>query len=156
VEDVRAAESAIAVLYRQEGARLWWALLTYTGDREIASDAVAEAFARALAQTDQIREPSPWVWRVAFRIAAAELKASSKRSDHQPDRLVDVDEMAADVILAIRQLPDRQRAVVALYYLEDKTTREIASLLGMAVPTVSVHLHRARVRLRVILEDTDA
>jgi RNA polymerase sigma-70 factor (ECF subfamily) len=156
VEDVRAAESAIAVLCRQEGARLWWALLTYTGDREIASDAVAEAFARALAQTDQIREPSPWVWRVAFRIAAAELKASSKRSDHQPDRLVDVDEMAADVILAIRQLPDRQRAVVALYYLEDKTTREIASLLGMAVPTVSVHLHRARVRLRVILEDTDA
>jgi len=156
VEDVRAAESAIGVLYRDEGARLWWALLTYTGDREIASDAVAEAFARALAQTEQIREPSPWVWRVAFRIAAAELKAARKRADHQPDGLVDVDEVAADVLLAIRQLPDRQRAVVALFYLEDKSTREIASLLGMAVPTVSVHLHRARARLREILEDTDA
>lgn len=156
MEDVRAAESAIATLYREEGARLWWALLAYAGDREIASDAVAEAFARALAQTVQIREPSPWVWRVAFRIAAAELKAASRRAERQPDRLVDVDEAAADVILAIRRLPDRQRAVVALYYLEDKTTREIASLLGMAVPTVSVHLHRARVRLREILEDTDA
>jgi DNA-directed RNA polymerase specialized sigma24 family protein len=33
-------------LYREDGARLWRALVAFSGDREVASDAVAEAFAR--------------------------------------------------------------------------------------------------------------
>jgi DNA-directed RNA polymerase specialized sigma24 family protein len=35
-------------LYRDEGARLWRALVAFTGNREMASDAVAEAFAQAI------------------------------------------------------------------------------------------------------------
>ncbi len=35
-------------VYREHGARLWRAVLAFTGDREVASDAVAEAFAQAL------------------------------------------------------------------------------------------------------------
>ena len=31
-------------LYQESGDRLWWALFAYAGDREIASDAAAEAF----------------------------------------------------------------------------------------------------------------
>jgi predicted RNA polymerase sigma factor len=46
VDDVQVTEiSDIERLYREEGSRLWWALLAYTGDREVASDAAAEAFA---------------------------------------------------------------------------------------------------------------
>jgi len=33
-------------LYREQGDRIWRALLGYAGDREIASDAEAEAFAQ--------------------------------------------------------------------------------------------------------------
>jgi RNA polymerase sigma-70 factor (ECF subfamily) len=156
VDDVRVTESPIERLYREEGARLWWALVTYTRDREMASDAVAEAFTRALAAEGSIRDPSPWVWRVAFRVATAALKAAQADATFEPDRFEEVDERAADVMLAIRQLPPRQRAVVALYYLEDRSTRDIASLLGLSQPTVSVHLHRARNRLRRILEADDA
>ena len=156
MDEVRVTGSTIEHLYREEGKRLWWALLAYTGDREIASDAVSEAFARALADAASIRVPSPWVWRVAFRIATKELKESRRRPEVEPETLDDLDEAAADVILAMRQLPDRQRAVIALYYLEDRSTREIATLLDMATPTVSVHLHRARNRLREILEVRDA
>ncbi len=148
--------STLERLYREEGDRLWWALLTYTGNREIASDAVAESFARALAASDSIRDPSAWVWRVAFRVATAELKSARNRGAAlMPDPLDDVDEEAADVVLAMRKLPDRQRAVATLYYLEDRSAREIASLLGMATATVSVHLHRARNALRAILEAND-
>jgi DNA-directed RNA polymerase specialized sigma24 family protein len=61
-------------VYRLHGRKLWWAVLAYSGDREIASDAVAEAFAQALRAGDKVRSPADWVWRVAFRIAAGELK----------------------------------------------------------------------------------
>jgi DNA-directed RNA polymerase specialized sigma24 family protein len=57
------AES-IERVYRETGDRLWWALLAYTGDREMASDALAETLARALASQTTIDDPTGWVWRV--------------------------------------------------------------------------------------------
>jgi hypothetical protein len=35
---------SVEELYRRDGERLWRALLLYSGDREVASDSVAEAF----------------------------------------------------------------------------------------------------------------
>jgi RNA polymerase sigma-70 factor (ECF subfamily) len=155
LDDARVTDSSIESLYREEGDRLWWALLAYTSDREIASDAASEAFARALATSETIRDPSSWVWRVAFRVATMEMRSRPKHqvSEEPGD---EIDGTAVGVMIALRQLPERQRAVACLFYLEDRSTKEIASLLGMAVPTVSVHLHRARNRLRTILEEHDA
>jgi RNA polymerase sigma factor (sigma-70 family) len=144
----------IEQLYREQGRRLWWALLAYAGDREIASDASAEAFARALATPTTIEDCSAWVWRVAFRIAAAELK----RRHEVPEReqSYEIDESAGQVLEVLRTLSRKQRAVIVLYYYADRPTKEIASTLGMSVATVSVHLHRARQRLKAALGEDDA
>jgi DNA-directed RNA polymerase specialized sigma24 family protein len=64
------AASGLERLYREDGARLWRALMAFSGDREVASDAVAESFAQALGRGDDLRDPQRWVWRAAFRIAA--------------------------------------------------------------------------------------
>jgi RNA polymerase sigma factor (sigma-70 family) len=155
VDDVRVTEtSEIERVYREAGDRLWWALLAYSGDREIASDATAEAFARALGTTGTIRDPAAWVWRVAFRVAT-QLMRTAHRSPVELEGSYEMDHGAIDVILALKQLPRRQRAVFVLFYLEDRSTAQIAELLGMASATVSVHLHRARRRLRGILGDRD-
>ena len=45
-------------LYREQGARMWHAVLAFAGDPEVASDAVAEAFAQALRRGDEIRDLS--------------------------------------------------------------------------------------------------
>lgn len=55
-------------LYREESERLWRAVLAYSGRPEIAADAVAEAFAQALAHDGALRSPANWVWTAAFRI----------------------------------------------------------------------------------------
>lgn len=68
------AERGLERLHREDGARLWRALVSFSGDREVASDAVAEAFAQALGRGEDLRDPRRWVWRAAFRIAAGELK----------------------------------------------------------------------------------
>ena len=56
-----------------------------------------------------------------------------------------------DLWNAVRTLPPRQRAVVALYYLEDMSVSEVADIVGCSQSTVSVHLHRARHRLAEIV-----
>src|SRR3954469_14018829 len=76
-----AVSTSVEEVYRRDHQRLWWSLLAYSGDREIASDAVAEAFARALRATDQIRDPAAWIWRVAFRVASAELRERGRRGE---------------------------------------------------------------------------
>ena len=54
------APGTIERLYREEGRRLWWALMAFSGDPEIASDSVAEAFAQALGRGDALIDPLPW------------------------------------------------------------------------------------------------
>ncbi len=57
-------------VYRQHGPRIWRAVFAYCRDREIASDALAEASAQLLRRGDRVRDPAAWAWRAAFRIAA--------------------------------------------------------------------------------------
>ncbi|HJS26677.1 MAG TPA: hypothetical protein VJ913_06090, partial [Actinomycetota bacterium] len=58
---------------------MWRAVLAFAGDPEVASDAVAEAFAQVLRRGEDVRDPEGWVWRAAFRIASGELKERRKR-----------------------------------------------------------------------------
>jgi RNA polymerase sigma-70 factor, ECF subfamily len=145
---------SIEGVYRLHGKRLWWALLAFTGDPEIASDAVSESFAQALRAGDRIRSPADWVWRVAFRIAAGELK-ERRRFGRQEDASYEMDERAHAVISALGRLSPRQRMAVILHYYAGFTAVEIAAMTGSAGATVAVHLHRARKKLRQLLEDRD-
>jgi RNA polymerase sigma factor (sigma-70 family) len=141
--------------YREHGPKLWRALVAYSGSRDIADDALAEAFAQAAARGDAIRKPDRWVWTAAFRIAAGALKERS--SSQLEDRSVSlVDETAAlDLILALRKLPSRQRAVLVLHYYGGYKAREIAHITGSTAATVRVHLSAGRKRLRELLEVDD-
>jgi RNA polymerase sigma-70 factor (ECF subfamily) len=53
---------------------------------------------------------------------------------------------------ALRDLPARDRALLTLRYAEDLTQPQIAVRLGSPEGTVKVQLHRARGRLRSLLE----
>jgi len=156
VDDVRVNQAeAIEHAYRTNGDRLWRALLAYAGDPELASDSLAETLARALASSTSIDDAAAWLWRVGFRVATAELKAARK-PDPEQEATYELDEEVLGVLIALNRLTDRQRATFVLFYLDDRPTEEIATVLGMSSSTVSVHLHRARRRLRAILEADDA
>ena len=58
---------------------LWRAILAWSGDPEIASEAVAEAFAQAARRGDAIDDVGRWVWRAAFRIAGGLLASAPPR-----------------------------------------------------------------------------
>jgi RNA polymerase sigma factor (sigma-70 family) len=143
--------SDLELLFEQEAKRLWRALLAYSGDREIADDAMAEAFAQALARGSQIRSPQRWIWRAAFRIAAGELKTRGQHSS-LVESGYEMAEPPLDLIAALSKLSPRQRAVLILRYYAGYPTKEIAAILGSTAPTVRVHLSQGRRRLRRLLE----
>jgi RNA polymerase sigma-70 factor (ECF subfamily) len=140
-------------LYRNEGDRLWRAVFAFAGDRGVADDAVSEAFAQCIRRGTEVRDPRAWVWRAAFRIAAGELKERG-RWESLPDTDRAEEPSSASALLdALVQLPARQRAVLLLFHYAGYASTEIAQMLGMAAPTVRVHLTRGRRRLRRLLEE---
>jgi RNA polymerase sigma factor (sigma-70 family) len=140
-------------LYRQDGPRLWRAILAFTGDPDLTNEVVAETFAQCLYRGAAVRSPANWVWRSAFRIAAGQLKERGRRGASATEDIYEAPDRAMHVLWALRQLPARQRAVVVLRYYLGYTAAEIADLIGTAPPTVRVHLMRGLRRLRSVLEE---
>ena len=140
-------------LYRDAGPQLWRAIYGFVGGRrQIAEDAVAEAFARAIEHADEIRSPLPWLYRTAFRLAVRELLREKRQPPQLPDPAPGIDPAEVqDVLKALGALSTNQRAAVLLHDEEGFTGPEIGRLLGMSAATVRVHLFRGRRRLRALL-----
>ena len=147
--------TSIERAYREQSQKMWRALFGYAGDPDIASDALAEAFARALRNEGEIRDVPAWTWRVAFRVAAAELR-SRRQTMAPPDAIGYVmPEPVPELIDALRKLSPNQRLAVVLHDYGDRSTPEVAAIIGCSRATVHVHLSQGRRRLRDLLEDDD-
>jgi RNA polymerase sigma-70 factor (ECF subfamily) len=145
-----------AALFGAESGRLYRSLYAYTGGRrDIAEDATVEAFARAISEGDRVRDPVRWLYRTAFRLAAAELKEDRTRGQRR-DEPVDPPSLPhSEVLDAIRGLSDQQRSAVVMYYLAHLPVQEVARCMGVSASSVKVHLFRARRRLRELLGDEE-
>jgi RNA polymerase sigma-70 factor (ECF subfamily) len=144
-------------LYETEYPRLLRALVAIGGDPDAAEDAAQEAFVRAhrtgLARLDR---PGAWLLVVGTR----ELIRSRRRHKVEDQRWAErgqadapgTDAVAdrADLLAALRQLPDRQRTVVVARYYYGLSYDEIARLFSIKSGTVGATLHQAIERLRQI------
>ena len=155
LSEPESVERRLESVYREHGARLWRSVFLASGSREVADDAVAEAFAQALRRGRALRDPAAWVWRAAFRMAAGELKERGRMTAIATEPVTGMPEPFVDLWLALARLPLKQRASVVLADYAGWSHREIAKALGSSVSAVGVHVHRARKRLRDLLEDGD-
>jgi RNA polymerase sigma-70 factor, ECF subfamily len=134
-------------VFRSHGGMLWRAVLTMAaGDRGVADEATAEAFARLLAYRDGVRDPVRWVFRTAFGVAARELGRQSRLTG-APDFEQPVNDRSAlssHLTELLGGLSPEQRAAVFLHYFADLPVSEVARLTGSSTAAVKVRLHRAR------------
>ena len=148
-----------------EYPRLVAALALVTGDRDVATDAVDEACARAWEQVrrgTEIESLGAWIRVVALNVARGRFRrrVNERRARERlasfPARAADIDATAAvDVRRALAHLTARQREVVVLRYFLDLSVDDIATQLGIAGGTVKTTLHRARAALAAVLDDTN-
>ena len=132
---------------------MWRALVGFTGDRESASDAVAEAFALVLQHEEAVRDLRAWTWTVAFRVAAADLRRVPALTREQ--LVHESHDDVPELVRALARLPTKQRLAVVLHDYADRPTAEVADVLGCSRATVHVHLSQGRKRLRTLLEVRD-
>ncbi|WP_276611590.1 sigma-70 family RNA polymerase sigma factor [Cryptosporangium phraense] len=132
------------------------AVLVGVGDRQLAEDLVAEAFARAWAAWPKVsRHPAPRAWVVR---TANNTRISWWRRRRRETALDDAADVAAApqsdrgvdpaLLGLLRQLPQRQREVIAYRVFLDLDTDATAQALGIAPGTVKAHLSRAVATLR--------
>ena len=138
--------------------------LSLTRDRHLAEDLAQDTMTRACSRVDQLRSSaalSSWLLRIA-----ANLWKDRLRRPFPPQTTVDVElvesvsapvdqmsrgEEVAMTLSVMQALPDKQRAVLHLYAVEEMTVPEIAEVLDMKPATARVHLSLARRSLRTRL-----
>ena len=158
VTELAETPPSVEALYRADAPRLWRAVYAWAGDADVASDAVAEAYAQVIRRGGAVRDPAAWTWRTAFRIAAGALKDRPASREAELESATDVYLDAytdPDLLAALRRLPEGQRAAVVLFYYADLPIRQIADRLGSNSLAVRANLSRGRRRLREILGEHD-
>jgi RNA polymerase sigma factor (sigma-70 family) len=151
-----ASEAEYSEFFRVEFASVARTAYLIVHNQHAAEDLAQEAFTQLLLNWQKIaryERPDAWVRRVAIRLAVR--LARRERMRDLLLRRVDQPRPAAsadlDLARAIKALPPRQRAVVALHYYDDMPLTEIAALLGCSHSTAKVHLFKARRRLATLL-----
>lgn len=128
------------------------------GNRELAEDASQEIFLRiwrALPGYRGMSSLSTWIFSIARNACLTALKRAGAHrtiSFEQPGILAAAEKQeperpTPDLALLVSQLPEKQRQVVTLFYMEEKSYEEVARLLDIPMGTVKTHLFRARKEL---------
>ena len=136
------------------------------GDVDAAEDVAQEAFIRAYQHLRRFRSDakfSTWLYRIAVNEARARLRRRRSQQAHHwekqayPDRFQPPPEEPTDapgVLLSLLQeLPEKQRATLALFYLQELSLVETSKALGAPVGTVKAWLSRGRERLRRLAKE---
>ncbi len=169
----RGDKSACAQCVEQYSPGLYRLALRLMGDEAEAEDVVQETFLNAFKAIDSFEGRSglnTWLYRIAYNAAMMRLRRplpdavsvdEADRSDegfttpHQlfdwcclPERDFETSEAHEQLERAIRDLPEKLRAVFVLRELEELSTEETAQALGLSIEVVKTRLHRARLWLR--------
>jgi RNA polymerase sigma factor (sigma-70 family) len=126
------------------------------GSSEDAEEIAQETLARAYVRWSRVAGyAEPWVARVATNLALGRWRKA--RSGRTGDVAVVTDggdaALRVDLVELLRKLPRRQREVVVLRYLADRSEQETADALGCSLGSVKQHAHRGLAALRSSLTD---
>jgi RNA polymerase sigma factor (sigma-70 family) len=133
------------------------------GDFHLAEDAAQEAFVEAFRDLPDLREPlafPSWLRRIVFKrchrmtrrkhVGTAPLESGGEAtaSEPSPEEASERRELRDAVLAAVRALPETQRTVTTLFYINGYSQKDIAAFLDLPVATVNNRLHASRGRLK--------
>ena len=163
-------------IYDQYYAKVRRFILTLVKDEWVADDLIQETFLKIQNNLKSLKDPSrlsPWIFRIAYNLCQdhfRRLKRSRKEESIDQEETEDFKEtlmqkgsniqeeleqrqMGECVQNQINLLPESLRTVLVLFDIMEFNHQEIADILGITVKNVKVRLHRARKKLKPILEE---
>jgi RNA polymerase sigma-70 factor (ECF subfamily) len=153
---------AVRALYRAYGRAVFTAAYSALRDRGLAEEAVQLTFLQAWRAADRFdseRNPGPWLYAIARRVAV-DLYRRERR--HQGSEPLETDIavlptsfestwQAWEIRLALEAMPKTQRDIIEATHFLGLTQEEAAKHLDLAVGTVKSRSHRAHRRLAQLL-----
>lgn len=161
--------AAFEELYRSQSQRLYAVAYRMLGQAEDAEDMLQEIFLLAFRKLSTYKGDSSlgtWLYRLGVNACLDRLRSKARRNDQQTEWL-DGDQppltattaddglsvvSRLDLERALRELPAGCRAAFLLHDVEGFEHREIAAMLGIAEGTSKSQVHKARHRLRGLLQ----
>jgi RNA polymerase sigma factor (sigma-70 family) len=137
-------------------------------DFHLAQDAAQEAFLTAYGNLPDLKEPSAfpgWFRQIVFssctrlldRKAVPTVSLSSvgplPHLESDPIRITERRELHDRVLASLRGLPEDQRTVTTLFYINGYSTKDVSDFLEVPVTTVKKRLHDSRKRLKERMMD---
>ncbi|BCJ43598.1 RNA polymerase sigma factor [Actinoplanes ianthinogenes] len=156
-------DAAFIAFVEERGAALVRIAYAMTGDQRSAEDLVQSALAKAYTKWPRIRDDAePYVRRIIYNDRISIWRRQSRIHEFPVAEVPDLyphsgHDHDTTLRLTLRQallaLPARQRAVLVLRYLEDRSVDETADILGCRRGTVASQATRALRKLRDLIPE---
>jgi RNA polymerase sigma factor (sigma-70 family) len=137
------------------------------GKREDAEEVVQDAFVKAFQNLSSFRQKakfSTWLYRIIYNTAIS--RHRQKKPGWQSIEEITVPDDAMEFIAeeeqdrhkmldtAMKQLPEEDRTLLSLYYVDESSVDDLHSILGISKANVKIKLFRARKRLQELVTKT--
>jgi RNA polymerase sigma-70 factor (ECF subfamily) len=168
---LRGEKQAFAVLVSRYQQLLYRHALAIVLDHDVAADMVQDTFVRAYSNLRECRNHSrfrPWLFRTLRNRCLDHLKEASRRNvrlddvaeppaaeAEAPAAIVERNELRAEIMRALAQLPPVLREAFVLHCVEGMPYEAMAELLDASVSALKMRVLRAREALRVALQEAD-
>ena len=147
--------------YKKQKDKLFSYLIRMTGDYHLSMDVMQESFLRCLEKYENKTVNNSLLYTIARNVVIDYSRKDKRKREfeqHSIDQQVSgendlyIKQEYRRVIKAMKTLETDEREILAMVLTENLKYREIASILGIKENNVKVKVHRARKRLREILQ----
>jgi RNA polymerase sigma factor (sigma-70 family) len=147
-------------LFVDEHERLFRALYLIVGNSHEAEELMQDAFLHVLERWDRIDNPAGYLYRSALnstrsRFRRLALAAKRTLTPGQPEDPFAGADLRDEMVRALRELPERQRAALVLMDLLDYRSEDAAKVLGVTAATVRSLASHGRAAMKLSLEADD-
>lgn len=156
-------------IYDQHYFRVRRVILALVRDEWAADDLTQDTFARVHDHLGELRDPanlSSWIFRIAYNLCKDHFRRKGEslsdnnsnpgeseiEGEDSVEKCLEQYQMGECVQQEIDRLPESLRTVIILSDMMEFTRREVADILGITAENAKVRLHRARKRLKSLLE----
>jgi len=148
-EQAQSSKSIIKLFEELESALIRYAY-GIVHRREVAEEIVQDGFLKLHKHWDSVENPQAWIYRSVRNLALNHLRKSNREVD--TDKVVDISEGAPEnslermealgnMRMLMTELPEKEKELVKLKYIDECSYTEIAEKVGISVGNVGYKLH---------------
>ena len=145
-------------------------IVQIVGCHEDAEELLQDVFLKTFRHLNRYKGEcrfSTWIYRIAYNAAISATRKKAGTALYRKNTINNVPDDVADSVLAraedeeqvdrlsraIDQLNGEEKALITLFYYEEKSLEEIGEVLKISISNVKVRLHRTRKKICVLMNN---